>query len=29
MYYDTLYNTIVIPAFKGRKFNYYKITAKF
>ena len=28
-YYDTLYNTIVIPAFKGRKFNYYKITAKF
>jgi hypothetical protein len=28
-YYDTLYNTIVIPAFKGRKFNYYKITARF
>jgi hypothetical protein len=28
-FYDTLYNTIVIPAFKGRKFNYYKITAKF
>lgn len=28
-YYDTLGNTIVIPAFKGRKFNYYKITARF
>jgi len=27
-YYDTLYNTIIIPAFKGRKYNYYKITAK-
>lgn len=28
-FYDTLGNTIVIPAFKGRKYNYYKITAKF
>ncbi|MBN2213033.1 MAG: hypothetical protein JW723_02210 [Bacteroidales bacterium] len=28
-FYDTLYNTIVIPAYKGRKFNYYKITARF
>jgi hypothetical protein len=28
-YYDTLYNTIVIPAFKGNKFNYYKLTALF
>ncbi len=27
-YYDALYNTIIIPAFKGRKYNYYKITAK-
>ncbi len=28
-YYDTLGKTIVIPAFKSRKFCYYKITAKF
>ncbi|MFO7655631.1 MAG: hypothetical protein R6W78_01045 [Bacteroidales bacterium] len=28
-FYDTLGNTIVIPAFKGRKYNYYKITARF
>ena len=28
-YYDTLYDTIVIPAFKGNKYNYYKITAGF
>lgn len=28
-FYDTLYNTLVIPAFKGNKFNYYKITAGF
>ena len=28
-YYDTLFNTIVIPAFKGNKYNYYKITAGF
>ena len=28
-YYDTKYNTIVIPAFRGRKYNYYKITADF
>ncbi len=28
-YYDTLGNTIIIPAFKGRKYNYYKITANF
>jgi len=28
-FYDTRYNTIVIPAFRYRKFNYYKITAGF
>ncbi|MBN2614018.1 MAG: hypothetical protein JXB00_20845 [Bacteroidales bacterium] len=28
-FYDTLGNTIIIPAFKGRKYNYYKITARF
>jgi hypothetical protein len=28
-FYDTLYNCIVIPAFKGNKFNYNKITARF
>jgi hypothetical protein len=28
-FYDTLYETIVIPAFRNRKFNYYKITADF
>jgi hypothetical protein len=28
-YYDTLGDTIIIPAFKGRKFNYYTITAKY
>ncbi|MBP1668849.1 MAG: hypothetical protein H6Q21_1215 [Bacteroidetes bacterium] len=28
-YYDTLGETIIIPAFKGRKFNYYKITTKY
>ncbi len=28
-FYDTLYNTLVIPAFKGNKYNYYKITAGF
>jgi hypothetical protein len=28
-YYDTLGNTIIIPAFKGRKYNYYKITTDF
>jgi hypothetical protein len=28
-YYDTLGETIIIPAFKGRKFNYYKITARY
>jgi hypothetical protein len=27
-FYDTLYDTIIIPAFRGRKFNYYKITAR-
>lgn len=26
-FYDTLYDTIVIPAFKGNKYNYFKITA--
>ena len=26
-FYDTLHNSIVIPAFRYRKFNYYKITA--
>lgn len=26
-FYDTLHETIVIPAFRNRKFNYYKITA--
>jgi hypothetical protein len=28
-YYDTLGETIIIPAFKGRKFNYYKVTARY
>ncbi len=28
-FYDTLHNCIVIPAFRYRKFNYYKITASF
>lgn len=28
-FYDTLHNGIVIPAFRYRKFNYYKITASF
>ena len=28
-YYDTLGKTIVIPAFKSRKFCYYKITVKY
>jgi hypothetical protein len=28
-FYDTRYNTIVIPAFKRNKYNYYKITASF
>jgi hypothetical protein len=28
-YYDTLGNTIIIPAYKSRKYNYYKITARF
>lgn len=28
-FYDTRFNTIVIPAFRYRKFNYYKITANF
>ncbi|MBN2481694.1 MAG: hypothetical protein JXB19_08145 [Bacteroidales bacterium] len=28
-FYDTLYDTIIIPAFRYRKFNYYKITAGF
>lgn len=27
-YYDTLHDTIVIPAFKGRKYNYYKLTTE-
>ncbi len=27
-YYDTLHETIVIPAFRGRKFNYYRISAE-
>ncbi|MBN1158081.1 MAG: hypothetical protein JXA61_01760 [Bacteroidales bacterium] len=26
-FYDTLHNTIIIPAFRYRKYNYYKITA--
>jgi hypothetical protein len=28
-YYDTLYNCIVIPASRNRKYNYYKIVADF
>lgn len=28
-YYDTLGETVIIPAFKSRKFNYYKITARY
>jgi len=28
-FYDTLHETIVIPAFRYRRFNYYKITASF
>lgn len=28
-YYHNLYNTVIIPAYKGRKYNYYKITARF
>ena len=28
-FYDTLHETVVIPAFRFRKFNYYKITASF
>lgn len=28
-FYDTLGNTVIIPAFKGRKYNYYKITADY
>jgi hypothetical protein len=28
-FYDNLHETIVIPAFRGRKYNYYKITATF
>ncbi len=28
-YYDTKYNTTIIPAFRGRKYNYYKIIADF
>lgn len=28
-FYDNLYNTIVIPAFRYRNYNYYKITAGF
>ena len=28
-YYDTLGETIIIPAFKSRKYNYYKITASY
>lgn len=28
-YYNNLHETVIIPAFKGRKFNYYKITADF
>ena len=28
-FYDTRYNCIVIPSFKGYKFNYNKITARF
>ncbi len=27
-YYDTLYDSIVIPAFRGRKYNYYKVVAE-
>jgi len=28
-YYDTLYDTIIIPAYRERKFTYFKITALF
>jgi hypothetical protein len=28
-YYDTLGKTVIIPAYKGRKYNYYKITASY
>lgn len=28
-YYDTLGETVIIPAFRGRKFNYYKITTEY
>jgi hypothetical protein len=28
-FYDTLHETIVIPAYRGRKYNYYKVTATF
>ena len=28
-FYDNLHETIVIPAFRGRKYNYYRITATF
>jgi hypothetical protein len=28
-YYDTRYDTLVIPAFRGNKFNFYKLTASF
>ena len=28
-YYNTLGETVIIPAFKGRKFNYYRITATY
>ena len=25
-YYDTLYNTIIIPASRNNKYNYYRLT---
>lgn len=28
-FYDTLRETVVIPAFRGRRYNYYKITATY
>jgi len=28
-FYDTLHETVVIPAFRGRRYNYYKITATY
>ncbi len=28
-FYDNLHETIVIPAFRGRKYNYYRITATY